>query len=105
MRVPEEFGEAHADGFESAAGGDDDADGHDGGEWWGKEGDISNSEPHPPELSTSALGAHLSESKIKSGITTQEDQVVSHSFIPLHEESYTTHIHLWQTKSKTNTEN
>lgn len=31
VRVPEEFGEAHADGFESAAGGDDDADGHDGG--------------------------------------------------------------------------
>lgn len=31
MRVPEEFWEAHADGFESAAGGDDDADGHDGG--------------------------------------------------------------------------
>lgn len=31
MRVPEKFWEAHADGFESATGGDDDADGHGGG--------------------------------------------------------------------------
>lgn len=31
MRVPEEFGETHADGFEGAAGGDDDTDGHGGG--------------------------------------------------------------------------
>lgn len=28
MRVPEKFWETHADCFESAAGGDDDADGH-----------------------------------------------------------------------------
>lgn len=31
MRVPEKFWETHADGFESATGGDDDADGHGGG--------------------------------------------------------------------------
>lgn len=31
VRVPEEFGETHADGFEGAAGGDDDTDGHGGG--------------------------------------------------------------------------
>lgn len=51
MRVPEEFGETHADGFESAAGGDDDTDGHGGGGRWGE---LEISWPAGPEASLRA---------------------------------------------------